>query len=75
MKPEAQEEYVNEVRMENGTTVLFSARTSRGHRQFDLTLYLEKWEAPQTIAQYLEIYAEMLAAKRAVVNNIESLES
>lgn len=65
----------NEIQAENGTRIIFVSVTSRGYRQFDLSVSMEKWENPKTIASYLKTYAEMLAAGRACVNNSDALDN
>lgn len=66
---------VNEIQANNGTRITYQATLSRGFRQFDLIIHMQKWEAPETIAQYLRIYADMLVRKDALVNNVDSLEN
>jgi hypothetical protein len=74
-EPSEDELAVNEIQSANGTRVLFCSNLSRGFRQFDLSISMAKWEDPKTIAEYLRIYAAMLLEKRALVNNIDSLDN
>lgn len=69
------QEYYNEIEMPDGQTVLAVAKLSRGSRQFDVTFHMAEWQAPETIADYLEVYAALLAEKSVFVNNTESLEN
>lgn len=64
----------DEVLLDSGAVILFQSVLTRGGRQFDLSLSLEKWEDPRTVAGYLHLYADMLVAKKVTVNNIESLD-
>ena len=62
---------VIEMEAENGTRICFEAYLRRGGRTFSLSLHLEKWEHPDTIADYLRAYADCLTSKTAVVNDCE----
>lgn len=59
---------VVEVEAENGTTIVFESYLRRGGRHFELNLHLAKWEHPDTIADYLALFSELLREKRATVN-------
>ena len=60
---------VLEVEVENGTTIVFESYLRRGGRHFELNLHLAKWEHPDTISDYIAMFAEFLKQKKAIVND------
>lgn len=66
---------VTEFEAANGTTVLREAYLKRGARHFELNIHLEKWEHPDTIADYLAFYAEMLREKKVKVNDVSLFDN
>lgn len=63
-----------EIVFDSGEKILFVAHISRNGKQFDLSISLEKWQTPEVIASHLQLYADMLLDKKAIVNDIESLD-
>jgi len=64
-----------EIEAENGSVVTFEAYLRRGGRHFELNVHLSKWEHPDTIADYLALFAELLTQKKAKVNDCLDLDN
>lgn len=74
-KSEEKEIEILEIEAENGTTIVFESYLRRGGRHFELNLHLAKWEHPDTISDYLSLFAELLRQKKAIVNDWEEVDN
>lgn len=72
---ERKEIEVIEFEAENGSVVTFEAYLRRAGRHFELNIHLSKWEHPDTIADYLTLFAELLTQKKAKVNDCLDIDN